>query len=200
MFTALALALVPAAAAAPLDFWCAAPLRHYGQVRQILAGPDYRVSGELWPGRLEAIPDPSLPVLIVGNDIPTYLRFADVTIESEIDPGRYVSLTVMPRYQGGNAENVADVYVQFRGNDDAEEDVRPLGTISTRGQQWERLPFTIEAHPGRVTIEAGGQRTEIAVVLGSGASLNLACIGGDFRFGRMAWGDLTAPAAPAGRR
>src|SRR5688572_28483534 len=107
MLTSLSLALVSATASAPLDFHCVAPLEHYGQVRQILAGPAYRVSGEMQPGRLEEIPDPSLPVRIEGNHIPGYARSAGVTLDSEVDAARYVSLMIRPRFDGNDAESVA---------------------------------------------------------------------------------------------
>ena len=190
MLTALALTLMPATAGAPLQFSCAAPLQHYGQVRQILAGPGYRVSGDMSPVTLEDIPDPALPVRMEGGNIPSHSRSADVTLASEAGPWRYVSLRVTPRYGMESGERVADVDVQFRSDEAGEDELRELGTIRTRGLLWEDLPFVIEAHSDRVTVEAGGRRTEVPVALGQSASLDFACIGGTFAFDDLVWGDL----------
>jgi len=196
MLMALVLALVPATTAAPLDFRCTAPLGDYGQMRQILAGPGYRVSGELHPVRLEEIPDPALPVRIEGGHIPSHARSADVTIDSEAEPGRYVALRITPRYGLEGGQRVADVYVQFRS--DEEDQRRALGTIRTRGFLWEDLPFVIEAQADRVTIRAGVWRAEVPVALGPGAALDLACIGGSFTFSDLVWSDVPVRAATAG--
>lgn len=192
MFAALALILVPATSEAPLDFTCVAPLGHIAQVRQVLAGPTYRVTGEFHPVRLEEIPDPALPVRIQGNNIPIHVRSAEVILDSEAEVGRYVELVIMPRYRGSGGEGVADVFVQFRREPEAEDESRAITTIPTRGVLWEHLSFDIEAHVDRVVIEAGGHRTEVPVTLGPGASVNLTCTGGDFSFRDMTWGDLSA--------
>ncbi len=191
-------ALLPAAAtAAPLKFFCAAPLSSWSQLDQVLPGPTHRISGVLRPGQMEEIQDPSLPLIIKNGNVPSTSRYADVTLTAA-DHGPYLALRITPRYERDAAgQSIADVYVQFRRDEDAADEGRPLGTIVTRGYLWERLPFSIDARGDRVIVEAGGQRTELPIRIGAGAEVELSCIGGAFNFENMEWGAAAGAAVAA---
>lgn len=179
---AVTLATPAQTAAAPFDFFCSAPLNHYSQLRQIHAGPDYRVRGRLGPVRLERIPDPSQPIPIAFGSIS---RTADVTIMNEQTNDMLV-LVLAPRYQAASeATPVADVYVQTLI--DGEDRSTDLTTLGGRGLLWEDLPFEIVVRETAVTVTAGGRQRTIEFRAGRNAALELSCLGGSFHFDDVDW-------------
>jgi hypothetical protein len=188
------LATAGAAQAAPFDFDCVSTLVHSGQLRQVQLGPSYRVRGRIGPVELEDVPDPALPVLMVGNDIPNHRRTAMVTIMSAMDHSS-VTLAVLPIWPGNEADSIAEVAVQFVIDGVATE--RTMTTIRRRGYMWGDVPFEIDVRPDRVIVEADGRREEFTLTLGPGAMTELICAGGSFAFEDIDWGPVAPGASDA---
>jgi len=181
----IALAAAPSAAA-PFSFACSAPLGRHSELMRVQPGPAYRVRGRIGPVELEEVPDPALPLRMEGNHIPSHARSADVTIMSAGDTANSLTLAVVPRWPGNEADAVAEVTVQVMV-DNAVRDEHVLTTIGSRGHIWDDVAFDIQVGEDRVTVEAGGRREEIALTLGRGATLYVACVGGSFDFDDLDW-------------
>jgi len=173
---ALAAVMPGAALAGPVSYACTAPITQGGNVQEDQAGPTYRVRGRMRMSELAPVTDP------FQSERPS----ANVKVASN-DGHTVIMLYVLPRPAADGAALVADIVARaiLPGGGGGE---RPIGTLSRGEGGWEELVFDIEVQADRAIIIAGGRREEFAMRIGPDATIELACVGGNFLFQGVDWG------------
>lgn len=178
MFRMAMTALITAAAggsawAAPLAWDCDTAAGAFSQIKQVQAGPNYRIAGKVTP--------------LQTRSHERWLPSAQVRIER---PGRKTAaaLRIVPEQRGGRT-----FAVTANATVDGKETATTLGRLSLD----ETLAFSLTASTEGVAVSAGGKSSKLPVVLGPGAEILVICSTGEFDFEALEL--KAARAAEAGR-
>ena len=183
MITMLMLAGVVSATAIPvpevpnIDYFCAAPLGAYSQVRIHRGGISYRISGRLQPVQLEPVLDTSKPIPFDGVNIPSTYRAASVEIMDD-ETNAQVGIHLVPHNrQPDDSAIISDLVVTTWIDGDQR---RYNMGMNSSTDYTDAVPFEIVTDGEIVEIQMGGKRLRLDVPLSPKTVVELVCIGGDF--------------------
>jgi hypothetical protein len=151
------IALAGSAQAAPFSYDCDTGAGRFSELKQVQAGPDYRISGR-----------------ISANELAMHKRWApgaNLTIESA-DKKNRVSLRILAPMQKAPLDVVLEI------SRDGQKEEKALGQVGLS----QELAFVLTVTGGQAHAEIGSMRGEGPIAIGSGASVSTVCSTGNFHF------------------
>ena len=167
-----------AAVAAPVNFYCSAPLRRSPEISQDRpGGPPFRIRGRILPRQLD--PLPTNPQQKDGYTVTsTPARGAEVAIFDH-DQGTSVKFVVQA---GPQADTMEIGYVKSR---DEENEILLVDTVDWAPSTGVSIPFDLSIEAAVVVLRTGPREIPFEIALGPNSQIWIGCSGGDFEFEQL---------------